>query len=1098
MQTLKEALALALCLNLVLSAPIAMAAPQDGRVVSGSAAVSRSGGDAAITQSSDRAVLNWKSFDIGKNESVLHTMPSPQSAALHRVVGGGGASQIEGLLKSNGNIYLVNPAGAVIHNGARIETGGFVASTRDIADENFMKGNMLFDRPGRPDAAIVNRGGITVRESGLAALVAPTVRNEGIIAAKLGKVALASGDAAWKLDMHGDDLIAFTVAEKDVNGLHAADGTPLGVTNTGTVKAEGGVVLLSASQLDDVVSSVVNSGTVSAASAEADGGRIIFRGEGAAVSVENSGTADASSAAGSGGSVRMTAGAGATSSGTVTAKGADKGGNVVVTGKEVTLENKARVDASGGNGGGTVLVGGNALGKGPEKNAVNTRVEAGAIIAADAVNSGDGGQVVIWSDGTTNFDGTISAKGGANGGDGGQVETSGHTLKIGDAARVNTSAPKGSFGEWLLDPVDFVIGFHNGDMSAQTLSENLARSNVIISSSNGANGTNGDIFVNDDVRWESAATLSLRAVRNVNINANITATGNSAGLNIAPGDSFNLGIGAKVTLPGANPRLTIAGRQYTVINSTVALQNMNQNTVGNYALGSDIDASATVNWHNGTGFVPVGIGPQDPFHGIFDGLGHTISSLTIQPGPSTSYIGLFGDALGAVIRNVGLLNAWITGGQYVGGLVGFGASTINNCYVSGRIFGNFDHVGGLIGYASGCDISNSYSSGNVTGRFYVGGFVGTQYIGNISNSYSNCDVNGSVVGGFAGSVSGATVAGVHHAIIDNSYSTGKVTYTGHQDWSALFRSGGFVASGSETSTIISSSYWNKETSGQTRSAGGIGLTTAQMNTKASFNGWDFDNVWSIAEGQGYPKLKNINGNSAGSGSTGSTGVGGSNTGGNSNDTNKPEDKKNILDNMYDIGQGIYDAWNGFWSMLTTDYSIPDQSVDEKNGTENIVGKEKLKEQSVKFYTQDYNAGHFVNWTLSLDISKKKRKKLIQDVKNKIFEILKSNPAAEVLIEALKAVDTVNDYVGGIEQLISSFFVSKMKIEQDVAAKMINGKFNIYQFETFTVGAGDGQITYDVLVYPLGTKPETYNFAVVTTTTKEFTITAGFNVNLKIN
>jgi len=611
MNALKRLLVVSLCFALVFPAHVVLAAPVGGQVVGGKAQINQSGATTTINQSSNRSIINWRSFDIGQNEAVIHNMPSANSAGLHRVIGGGGASQIEGLLKSNGNIYLVNPAGIVIHNGARVETGGFVASTADIRNEDFMKGNYLFDKPGQAGASIINAGNISVRDSGFAALVAPTVRNDGIIAAKLGKIALASAES-FKLDLYGDDLIAFTTPEKVVDTLHTVNGVPLGVENTGQIKAEGGAVLLTAKQLDGVVSSVVNnSGLVSAASAEMVGGKIVFKGEGS-VDVVNTGTADASSVQKDGGSVRMTGDAKVSSTGTIAATGGNKGGSVTLTGNEVALTGKAKIDASGNTGGGTVLVGGNARGKGPEKNAAQTSVIADVVIKADAIISGNGGQVVVWSDEKTTFDGTISAKGGVQGGDGGWVETSGQNLKIGDTAKVNTSAVFGKAGTWLLDPQDFTIAASGGDMTGATLSTNLGSSNVTIESSDGLNGTNGDIFVNDAVSWTSNSLLTLSAYRDVNINANITATGNTAGLNIVPGTgvagTYNLAPGAKVTLSGSNPSLSIDGVSYTVINSLTALQNINLNLAGYYALGSDIDASATSGWNGGEGFLPIGRG----------------------------------------------------------------------------------------------------------------------------------------------------------------------------------------------------------------------------------------------------------------------------------------------------------------------------------------------------------------------------------------------------------------------------------------------------------------------------------------------------------
>lgn len=565
---MRQLLAISLCLSLVLTPAVILAAPQGGRVVGGSATISAEGAATTIRQTSDRAIINWNSFDIGRAESVTHTMPSPGSAGLHRVVGGGGPSQIQGKLESNGSIYLVNPAGVVLHKGAQVNVGGFTATTRDIADENFMKGNMVFDRPGQAGAAIVNKGSITVRESGLAALVAPTVRNEGVIAARLGKVALASGDAAWKLDLHGDDLVTFTVSDSDARTLHAADGTPLsgGVENSGSIRAEGGVVVLTASQLDGIVSSVVNSGEVSTASADGRGGGITFKGRGSAVAVRNAGSADASSKKGDGGSVRMTGDAAVVSSGRISATGGRKGGRAVVTGGEVALKSGSVTDASGAAGGGTVLVGGNAQGRGPERSARTAKVENGAVVRADAKADGDGGQVVVWSDGRTDFAGTISAR-GAGDGRGGMVETSGRKLGIDAAARVDTSAPSGRRGRWLLDPEDFVIAASGGDMTGAALSAGLEVNDVTILGMSGrasSTGAGRDIIIRDPVSWSSGSLLTLDAGRNVVVGADITATGNGGGLNIMTGSggAFELANGARVTLSGSSPRLAIDGQEY--------------------------------------------------------------------------------------------------------------------------------------------------------------------------------------------------------------------------------------------------------------------------------------------------------------------------------------------------------------------------------------------------------------------------------------------------------------------------------------------------------------------------------------------------------
>lgn len=507
------ALSLAACL---VAGPLPVcAAPQGGNVAAGSASISQSGATTTVNQSSNRAVINWRSFDIGKSEAVRHTMPSARSAALHRVVGGGGASHIEGLLKSNGNIYLVNPAGVVIHRGARINTNSFTATSRDIANDNFMQGKMVFDKPGRPDAQVINEGTITVGEKGLAALVAPTVRNDGVIAGRLARVALASGNAAYTLDMYGDKLITFAVSDADVNGMYAADGTPLSgnaVTNSGAIKTDGGVVVLTSAQLDGIVGSVVNTGGVEA-------GEVNFIGKGSGVDVVHSGTASVASATGKGGVVRMDTDGNLAVSGTIDATGAHRGGSVTLTGETVVLKAGASVNASGATGGGTVLVGGNALGQGPERNAKTTSVAATTTIRADATTRGDGGQVVVWSDGKTTFDGGITAQGGPQGGNGGKVETSGHTLNIGGNASVSTAAPKGNVGMWLLDPVDVTIGDAGSDVPAASLNEMLRSTSVAIFA-----GTRGDWY--SPWSWEDKYFAGSEASGNIIIKSEIVLNHN--------------------------------------------------------------------------------------------------------------------------------------------------------------------------------------------------------------------------------------------------------------------------------------------------------------------------------------------------------------------------------------------------------------------------------------------------------------------------------------------------------------------------------------------------------------------------------------------
>jgi hypothetical protein len=151
------------------------------------------------------------------------------------------------------------------------------------------------------------------------------------------------------------------------------------------------------------------------------------------------------------------------------------------------------------------------------------------------------------------------------------------------------------------------------------------------------------------------------------------------------------------------------------------------------------------------------------FTGIFDGAGHKIINLTINTsGAANHYLGLFGYVNGGEMKNLGLENISITGGNShdVGGLAGYNKGTINNCYSTGTVTGedDFAGVGGLVGAQSGSSsISNCYSTVAITAGhndtgtddghnpYDIGGLVGYKAGGVISNCYST----GNHAGGYS-------------------------------------------------------------------------------------------------------------------------------------------------------------------------------------------------------------------------------------------------------------------------------------------------------------------------------------------------------------
>ncbi len=164
------------------------------------------------------------------------------------------------MLTANGRVFLVNPDGVMISRSGTINTAGFLATTNDISNANFMAGNYQFDIPGRPSASIVNEGRINAHSQGFAALVAPGVRNSGTITARYGKIGLAAGND-FSLDFYGDQLITLAVGDSiKATVRDVATGQPLSalVKNDGKLKATGGRVELTAAQARTVVDSVIN------------------------------------------------------------------------------------------------------------------------------------------------------------------------------------------------------------------------------------------------------------------------------------------------------------------------------------------------------------------------------------------------------------------------------------------------------------------------------------------------------------------------------------------------------------------------------------------------------------------------------------------------------------------------------------------------------------------------------------------------------------------------------------------------------------------------------------------------------------------------
>lgn len=526
----------------------AHALPTEGVVSNGSAAISSNGaGNLTITQTSTTTTIQWQSFTIGANESVHFVQPNSSSVALNRVLGSD-PSHILGNLSANGQVFLVNPHGILFGKGASVNVGGLVASTLDIADTDFLAGHYRFG--GGAGGEVRNQGALQAQDGGYIALLGNSVTNEGSISTRLGSTALAAGSAIT-LDFSGDGLLNVSVDPATLNAL---------ASNGRLIQADGGMVWMSASARDALLTTVVNNtGIVQANSVGYRNGRIVLDGGDSGV-VSVSGVLQAAGTA-----------------------PASTGGSIVVSGDKLALTDSAHLDATGSAGGGSIAVGGGWQGLDPTiRHATGVYIAQGAVLDASATLQGDGGTIVAWSDvhnpqSSTRVYGTLRARGGALAGNGGRIETSGHWLDV-RGVRLDAAAPRGSGGLWLLDPEDLTVTaapttvvppggpiFTSGAGASNVQNTDIeallnAGTSVILQTAPSGAG-NGDISVNASITATPAAPVVLTLMAHGSISlapgVSISATVNPMEVDLLAGGSVVLGAGSSIASNGGD--IVLAG-----------------------------------------------------------------------------------------------------------------------------------------------------------------------------------------------------------------------------------------------------------------------------------------------------------------------------------------------------------------------------------------------------------------------------------------------------------------------------------------------------------------------------------------------------------
>lgn len=570
-----------------------MTLPTNGQVVAGSATISQSQTATSATmnvnQTSQRAVINWDSFNVGKNATVNFNQPNANSVTLNRVTSTT-ASMIEGAVNANGQVIFVNPNGVTFGKGAEVNAAGVVATTMDISNQDFMDGKSTYN--GNGSGKVVNKGTIQTNvNGGYIALLAPEVQNQGYLLATKGSGTVAMGAGAQiTLNFQGSSLIGMKVDVATYNAL---------IANKHIVEVNGGLVVMAASAANQLSASIIkNTGKISASSAVNNGGVI----ELVANTVTQAGKVEANSQA-------------------------VQGGQINIVGQDITLAKNSKTSATGATGGGHVLIGlSNSQVSGGTQAPINTNssvsiqnqsqqlanaaaqnqqlaqvvtVAEGAMVNVSATQNGNGGVIAIWSQVKTTVAGILKLMGGALGGNGGFVETSSKgSVVFGNGLVVDTSAPNGKAGIWLTDPVNIIV-----DSSAASLIAGaLATTNVILDATgsgsgfgtNSSSGVPSITFLSgaNVLSSNNASSLTLIATGGqIDINSTIQAGSISAIANI-----INLNQGGSLgTLGGAGGNVYLAGAILNILGNI----NSSGSTSGGAGASSGANANITTRRNNG-------------------------------------------------------------------------------------------------------------------------------------------------------------------------------------------------------------------------------------------------------------------------------------------------------------------------------------------------------------------------------------------------------------------------------------------------------------------------------------------------------------------
>lgn len=623
------------------------AGPQGAQVVNGQVQFQNLGDHTNIT-ASDRAIINFQSFNLSSSESVRFLQPHVNAWVLNRILASS-RSEINGRVSANGGVVFVNPNGIYFGPNSTVDVNRLVASAHDISNESFLSNEWLFDS-GQGDVIVDGE----VRASNGAYFIGQHIMNNGSIFAPGGAVVMAAGDRVMLRDPGGSLMVE--VDGKTVEDLRAAGASPdasidgpkgTAIKNTGEIEAKSvslfvGDMYSQAFELDrGRIASVTTDGSgrvemiASSGSAafggtvEANGGRIDV----VAPKVTTTGTL----AARNGGRIAVEAGTDNIFRGaTVDASsiGEKVGGFIELLGERVGLFDSTKVNASGEAGGGTVHVGGEFQGRGDTRQASQTSVGPGSEISVDALVNGDGGTAIVWAEGFTEFRGRLTSRGGSEGGDGGFAEISGKEDLV-FAGSADLGAPNGSIGRILFDPTNITIFNGSGGNTLITdfdqFTENLGVP-ATFGNANITNDINGFITLqaNNDITISNGANItvsgiSLQAGRSVSIGGNIDAPFDLVSITANEDREDGLGNVIAVDAERGAGNATITVSNGVIINAGFITMRMDDGFAGTNVDSADITINGSL---NATSFVSI-TNTASVFQSSTSGTGGIIGAGTI-------------------------------------------------------------------------------------------------------------------------------------------------------------------------------------------------------------------------------------------------------------------------------------------------------------------------------------------------------------------------------------------------------------------------------------------------------------------------------------